>query len=97
MRRSTQGYAAFLTRAYRSYPASMMRRYLFEVVEWYVDDRRRRYWAITEGGEHKAAWLVGSAFESEHPRTPIKDLVLVSVEASQTAQPDDLRDANEWR
>lgn len=74
-----------------------MRRYRFAVVEWYDDTRRREFTAVTEEGEHKAAWLVGNAFATAHPGTPIRRLELVSKAAAHNAEVEDLRDLNEWR
>ena len=73
-----------------------MVRYRFAVVEWYADTRRE-YSAVTDEGEHKAAWLVGSAFAHAHPRTPIRRLELLSREPTEVAADHDLRDLNEWR
>ena len=73
-----------------------MARYRFAVVEWYAETRRE-YSAVTDQGEHKAAWLVGSAFAKARPRTPIRRLELLSQEATEVAAEDDLRDLNEWR
>jgi hypothetical protein len=74
-----------------------MRRSHFAVLEWYDETRRREFFAVTAEDEHKAAWLVGSAFANAHPRTPIRRLELLSQEVVKKAEPDDLRDLNEWR
>ena len=73
-----------------------MTRYRFAVVQWYVDTRPE-YSAVTDQGEHKAAWLVGSAFAQAHPRTPIRRLDLLSHEPTEVVAENDLRDLNEWR
>jgi hypothetical protein len=73
-----------------------MVRYRFAVVEWYADTRSE-YSAVTDQGEHKAAWLVGTAFAEAHPRTPIQRLELLAQESTQAAEEHDLRDLNEWR
>ena len=81
----------------RDYPPCVsMARYRFAVEEWYADTRRE-YSAVTDQGEHKAAWLVGSAFAQAHPRTPIRRLELLSQEPAKATADDDLRDLNEWR
>ena len=73
-----------------------MARYRFAVVEWYADTRLE-YSAVTDQGEHKAAWLVGDAFAEAHPRTPIRRLESLSQEPTEAAADDELRDLNEWR
>lgn len=79
-------------------------RYRFSVVEWYATDRRREYQVLTDEGAAKAAWMAGSAFAANHPRTPIRSLRLLSEEAPARAadgvvviEEHDLRDLLEWR
>lgn len=79
-------------------------RYRFAVVEWYATDRSREYQVLTDEGVHKAAWLAGSAFATDHPRTPLRSLRLLSEEAPMydasgivVVEEQDLRDGMEWR
>jgi hypothetical protein len=54
-------------------------RYRFAVVEWYADELRREVQVLTEAGVHKAAWIAGASFSAQHPRSPIRDLVLLKA------------------
>jgi hypothetical protein len=79
-------------------------RYRFAVVEWYETARRREYQVLTDEGVHKAAWLVGAAFSSDHSRTPIRGLQLLSEEPPVydangvvVVEEQDVRDLMEWR
>jgi hypothetical protein len=79
-------------------------RYRFAVVEWYADERRREVQVLTEAGVHKAAWMAGAAFSAQHPRTPIRDLLLLEATEPQfgadgvvVTESDDVQDPIELR
>lgn len=79
-------------------------RYRFLVVKWHVTDRVPKYQVLTSEGVHKAAWMAGSAFASDHPRTSIRRLELLSEEAPDydeegivVGENQDLRDVIELR
>lgn len=79
-------------------------RYRFSVVEWYQDDRRREVQVLTDAGVHKAAWMAGASFDAAHPRTPIRDLVLLwerepefGADGVVVTEPGDIQDPIELR